>query len=100
MLLLAYTAAVVVLFPVYLHVIIPLALDLYGASDVTFGVLLLQSRTLLLGLAVVLLLCLRRTGWAQPRPVVPRARGLRLRRHARLLRRKARTGSTTACRRS
>jgi hypothetical protein len=68
-LLLAYTAAVLVLFPVYLHVIIPLALDLYGASDVTFGVLLLQSRTLLLGLAVLLLLCVRRTGWARRDPL-------------------------------
>ena len=68
-LLLAYTAAVLVLFPVYLHVIIPLALDLYGASDVTLGVLLLQSRTLLLGLAVVLMLCVRRTGWARRDPL-------------------------------
>ena len=68
-LLLAYGTATVVLFPVYLHVIIPLTLDLYGASDVSFGVLLLQSRTLLLGLAVVLLLCLRRTGWTRHDPL-------------------------------
>jgi hypothetical protein len=68
-LLLAYGAATVLLFPVYLHVIIPLTLDLYGASDVSFGVLLLQSRTLLLGLAVVLVLCLRRTGWTRRDPL-------------------------------
>lgn len=68
-LLFAYAAAIVVLFPVYLHVIIPLTLDLYGASDVSFGVLLLQSRTLLLGLAVVLLLCLRRAGWTRRDPL-------------------------------
>lgn len=68
-LLLAYGAAIVVLFPVYLHVIIPLTLDLYGASDVSLGVLLLQSRTLLIGLAVVLLLCLRRNGWTRRDPL-------------------------------
>ncbi|HJT06535.1 MAG TPA: hypothetical protein VJ747_06405 [Stellaceae bacterium] len=68
-LLLAYVAAVLLLFPVYLHVIIPLALDLYGASDVTLGVLVLQSRTLLLGLAVVLLLLLRRNGWVRRDPL-------------------------------
>jgi hypothetical protein len=69
MLLLAYGAAVLVLFPVYLHVIIPLTLDLYGASDVSLGVLLLQSRTLLVGLAVVLVLCLRRSEWTRRDPL-------------------------------
>ena len=68
-LLIAYGTAVLLLFPVYFHVIIPLTLDLYGASDVSFGVLLLQSRTLLVGLAVVLVLCLRRHGWTRRDPL-------------------------------
>lgn len=68
-LLLGYATAVVAIFPPYLHVIIPLARDLYGASDVPLGILLLRSRTLLLGLAVLLGLCLRRTGWTRRDPL-------------------------------
>ena len=69
-LLAGYAASVVTLFPVYLSFIIPLARDLYGASDVPFGTLLLESHNLLLGQSIVLLLCLTRIGGARRDPLL------------------------------
>ena len=69
-LLAGYAAAVAAFFPVYLSFIIPLARDLYGASDASFGTLLLQSHNLLLGQSIVLLLCLTRVGGARGDPLL------------------------------
>jgi hypothetical protein len=65
-LLAGYAAAVVVFFPTYLGFIVPLAHDLYGASDVSFGRLLIESHNLLLGQSILLLLCLTRRARGDP----------------------------------
>jgi hypothetical protein len=65
-----YAAAVVLIYPVYFSFIIPLTLDLYGASDVSFTSLLLQSHNLLLGEAIIVLLIGARFGRKRGDPLL------------------------------
>jgi hypothetical protein len=58
--LLAYAAAVLVLYPEYFGSAVPLALALYGASDTPIGQLLYYSQTLVVGEAVAVSLWLTR----------------------------------------
>jgi len=58
LLVVGYAALVVWLYPAYLQRAVPLALALYGATDVTFGSLLWESRVMLFGVAALGLLAL------------------------------------------
>jgi hypothetical protein len=66
----SYAAAVAVIFPIYFSFIIPLARELYGASDVSFVRLLIESHNVLLGLAILLVLCLARPTRAHRDPLL------------------------------
>jgi hypothetical protein len=69
LLLLCYAVMVWFFYPAYFSVIVPMIRDLYGASDVPLGRLLLQTHTLLLGAAVVLLLCFAKAGRTRDDPL-------------------------------
>jgi hypothetical protein len=58
LLLLGYAGLTVWLYPAYLERAVPLALAIYGATDVTFQTLLWESRVMLLGLAALAVLTL------------------------------------------
>jgi len=53
LLLVGYSALVVWLYPAYLQRAVPLALALYGATDVSFSTLLWESRLMLLGVVAL-----------------------------------------------
>jgi hypothetical protein len=66
LLLLGYAGAVWFFYPPYLHVMVPLARDLYAASDASLGRLLIECHTLILGVAVAALLAITRSARRDP----------------------------------